>query len=81
MGAPELRNKLIEQFNLMIQDNTKLGTLEGIFDAMDATDSPTLVSEEHYKIVEQRRQNYLAGETEGSSWEEVKQKLKKKYGF
>jgi hypothetical protein len=81
MGVPELRNKLIEQFNLIIQDDSKLATLDGIFDAMETVDSPSLISEEHYKIVEQRRQNYLAGETEGSSWEEVKQKLKNKYGF
>lgn len=81
MRALELRNKLIEQFNLIIQDDTKLETLDGIFDAMETVDSPSLISEVHYKIVEQRRQNYLAGETEGSSWEEVKQKLKNKYGF
>ena len=38
MGAIELRNKLIEQFNLIIQDDTKLATLDGIFDTMETVD-------------------------------------------
>ncbi|PQJ80316.1 addiction module protein [Polaribacter porphyrae] len=81
MGALELRNKLTEQFNLFIQDDSKLVALDGIFDAMNVVDSPSLVSEEHYKIVEERRRKYHSGETKGSSWEEVKQSLKSKYGF
>jgi hypothetical protein len=82
MGALELRNKLTEQFNLFIQDDSKLVALDGVFDSMNLVDSPSLVvSEEHYKIVEERRRNYYAGETKGSSWEEVKQSLKNKYGF
>ena len=81
MGALELRNKLTEQFNLFIQDDSKLVALDGVFDSMNVIDSPSLVSEEHYKIVEERRRKYHAGETNGSSWEEVKQSLKNKYGF
>ena len=82
MGAPELRNKLIEQFNLFIQDDSILVMLDGIFDSMNAVDdSPSSVSKEHYNIVEERRRKYHAGETKGSTWEEVKEKLKNKYGF
>lgn len=81
MGALELRDKLTEQFNLFIQDESKLIALDGIFDSMNVVDSPSLVSEKHYKIVEERRRKYLAGETNGSSWEKVKQKLNNKYGF
>lgn len=81
MGAPELRNKLIEQFNLILQDDSRLATLDGIFDAMNAIDSPSSVTEEHYKIVEQRRQNFHTGESKGLSWEEVKLNLRNKYGF
>ncbi len=81
MGALELRSKLIEQFNLFIQDDSKLVALDGIFDSMNTIESPSLVSEEHYKIVEERRRKYHAGETNGSTWDEVKQKLKDKYGF
>lgn len=81
MGALELRSKLIEQFNTFIQDDSKLVALDGVFDAMTIIESPSKVSEEHYKIVEERRSKYHAGETSGATWDEVKQKLKDKYGF
>ena len=81
MGALELRNKIIEQFNLMIQDDSKLVVLDGMFDSLNTIESPSVVSEEHYKIVEERRKKRLTGKTKGSTWDEVKQKLKDKYGF
>jgi hypothetical protein len=82
MGALELREKLIEQFNLFIQDDAKLVALDGIFDSINtSSEAPSIIPEEHYKIVEERRRKYHAGETKGSTWSEVKQKLKDKYGF
>jgi hypothetical protein len=81
MGALELREKLIEQFNLFIQDDSKLLALDGIFDSITSVESDSLVSEDHYKIVEERRSKRLAGQTKGQSWDEVKSRLKKKYGF
>lgn len=81
MGVLELRSKLIEQFHLFIQDDSKLVALDGVFDAMNAVESSSPVSEKHYKIVEERRRKYHVGETDGSTWDEVKQKLKEKYGF
>jgi hypothetical protein len=81
MGALELRHKLTEQFNLFIQDDSKLVALDGIFDSMNVADSPSLVSEDHYTIVEERYRKYHAKETITSSWEEVKQNLNHKHGF
>lgn len=81
MGAVELRNKLIEQFNLFIQDDSKLNALDGIFDAMNTVESDSVIPEEHYQIVEERRRKMLSGESKGLSWDEVKQQLKQKYGF
>lgn len=81
MGALELRNKLIEQFNEFIQDDSKLVSLEGVFDAMDNSESSSLVSDEHYDLVKERRLRYHSGETNGLSWNEVKKNLKSKYGF
>ena len=81
MGALELRSNLIERFNRMIQDDTKLITLEGVFDSMNAFESYSTVPEEHYKIVEERRKKHLSGESKGKSWEEVKKDLRGKYGF
>ena len=81
MATLELRNSLIERFNRMIKDDSKLMVLDGIFDAMNAVELPSQVSEEHYRMVEERRAKYQAGETEGKSWEDVKSEIKKKYGF
>lgn len=81
MAAIELRNSLIERFNRIIKDDSKLMTLDGIFDSINIVESPSLVSEEHYKIVEERRRKHLAAETKGKSWDDVKSEIKKKYGF
>ena len=82
MEALELRAKLIEQFNLFIQDDSKLIALDGVFDSINtATQASSSVPEEHYKIVEERRRKYHAGETGGSTWDEVRQELRNKYGF
>ena len=81
MGAVELRNKIIKQFQIFIEDDSKLLALDGIFDSMTEVDFNTEIPEEHYKIVEERRRKHLSGETTGKSWQEVKQELKKKYGF
>lgn len=81
MGAIELRNSIIERFNKIIKDDSKLMTLDGIFDSMTIEDSPSLVSEEHYKIVEERRRKQVSGETKGKHWEDVRGEIKKKYGF
>ncbi len=82
METLELREKLIEQFNEFIQDDSKLVALNGIFDSMNTSKNiPSIVPEEHYKIVEARRLKYHDRETKGSSWDSVKQNLKDKYGF
>lgn len=81
MAAMELRNSLIERFNRIIKDDSKLMTLDGIFDSINIVESPSLVSDEHYKIVEERRRKHLAGETKGKSWDDLKSDIKKKYGF
>ena len=81
MAAIELRNSIIERFNQIIQDDSKLMALDGIFDSMNAIESSSLVSEEHYKIVEERRKKHLAGETKVKSWDDVKSGINKKYGF
>lgn len=81
METLNLRSKLIEQFNLFIQDDTKLLNLEGFFDSLNSQDTQSIIPEEHYKIVEERRADYISGTTKSLTWEEVKQNLKNKYGF
>jgi hypothetical protein len=81
MTAIELRNSLIERFNRILKDDSKLATLDGIFDSINVEESPSVVSEAHYKIVEERRRKHLAGETKGKSWDDVKSEIIKKYDF
>lgn len=81
MEVFELRNKLIEQFNLYIQDDSKLEVLEGVFDALNTEDGTSLISEKHYKVIEERRRKHHVGETTSLTWETVKENLHKKYGF
>ena len=79
MESIELRNKLIEQFNTVIQDDSKLAILDGFFDAIINSNDASVVSEDHYKTVEERRRKSLNNETNGSSWDNVRMQLKKKY--
>lgn len=81
MGTLELREKLIEKFNLFIQDDSKLLALNGIFDSIMHTSTPSIVPDEHYKTVEERRRQFHEGKTKGATWDDVKQNLKGKYGF
>ncbi len=81
MEAIKLRNKLVEQFNVIIKDDSKLMILDGVFDAMNSVNSASLVPEEYYKLIETRRSQRLAGETEGLEWDVVKKNLKKDNGF
>ncbi|WP_203258167.1 addiction module protein [Hyunsoonleella ulvae] len=81
MAEIELRNSLIKRFNRIIKDDSKLMTLDGIFDSINAVESSSVVPEEHYKIVEERRRKHQVGETKGKSWDDVKSGIKKKYGF
>jgi len=81
MGTIELRKKIIERFNLIIQDESMLMVLDGVFDSMNVEETTSLVPDEHYNIVEERRRKYHAGESDGLTWDELKQKLKKKHGF
>ena len=82
MEALELRHKLINQFQTFIEDDAKLEVLSGVFDALTTfNNTNSFVSEEHYKIVEERRQKKINGQTQGKNWEEAKILLQQKYGF
>ena len=81
METLKLRNKIINQFQLFIKDDTKLDFLNGVFDSINITDSDSLISEKHYKIIEERRQKKILGKTRGKTWDTVKLELKQKHGF
>jgi hypothetical protein len=81
MKTKELRRKLIVDFGKFIQDDSKLEVLEGVFDAINSEENSFVVPESHYAIVAEEREKYFSGQSESSSWEEVEQRLKAKYGF
>ena len=81
METKALRKKLIVDFSIFIQDDTKLQVLEGVFDAINKEESTSMVSNEHYINVEEARTEYLSDISSASSWEEVEHRLNAKYGF
>ena len=82
MEILDLKDKLIKQFQILIKDESKLNTLDGVFDSITVvSNTDSLVSEKQYTIVEERRQKRILGKTKGKSWNDVKNELKQKYEF
>ena len=81
MKTKEIRQKLIENFGKLIQDDTKLAVLEGVFDAIKNEEIISLIPENHYQKVEEARAEYHSGISSGISWEELEKRLNTKYGF
>ena len=81
METLELRKKIIKDFSIFIQDDSKLEILEGIFDSINSENKTLNVPYSHYKIVAESRQKYFSGIETASSWEEMEQQLNQKYGF
>lgn len=81
MKTKEIRQKLIENFGKLIQDDSKLVVLEGIFDAILNEEKASLVSDNHYKKVEEARAEYHSGNSFGTSWEDLEKQLNAKFGF
>lgn len=77
----ELKSKLIDQFSLLIEDDSKLVILEGVFDSMLLAEEPSKIPDTHYDIIRDRRSHYLSGDKKPRNWDEVKIELKKKYGL
>jgi hypothetical protein len=78
MSVQERRDKLAEQFQLMIQDEQKINQLEAMFSGM--LDNSSALSEEQWLEVEKRDADFKAGKTKGYTWEEVKQEARLRNG-
>jgi hypothetical protein len=81
MKTKEIRQKGILNFGKLIQDDSKLVVLEGIFDAILNEEKPSLVSDNQYQKVEEARTAYLSGNSSSTSWEDLEKQLNAKYGF
>lgn len=81
METLELRKKLVQQFDEIIKNDDKLVALEGVLDALESTNSISIIPDEHYDMINESRELYLKGELGGKEWREVKQNLISKYGL
>mgnify|MGYP006204677107 FL=1 len=81
MQTVELRKKIIQDFGKFIQDDSKLELLEGIFDSLNAETTTSVIPDSHYTILAEAREKYISGIEASSSWDEMEQRLNKKYGF
>jgi hypothetical protein len=81
MKTKEIRQKLIVDFGKLIQDDTKLAVLEGVFDAILNEEKASLVSDIHYQKVEEARAEYHSGNSCATSWDDLEKQLNTKYGF
>jgi hypothetical protein len=81
MKTKETRQKLIVNFGKLIQDDSKLVVLEGIFDAILNEEKASIVSDIHYQKVEEARTAYHSGNSLATSWEDLEKQLNAKYGF
>lgn len=69
------RDKLIEQFELMIQDEQKMDQLENIFLNL-LQDGNSKLSDEQWAMIEQRDADFISGKESGTSWANVKKKIR-----
>jgi len=81
MRALDLKKSLTLQFNRILEDESNLSLLSGVFDAINTTEYSSSVSNKQYDIVAERRAKYNTGESEGTNWDVMKIDLKKKYDF
>lgn len=73
MGALELRNLISEYVNTA--DERLLKIVKAVMESY-REDEFTL-TEEQYKILDQRRERHLKGESKSFTWEEVKQNARR----
>jgi len=79
MSVQERRDKLQEQFQMMIQDEQKMDQLEAFFSGI-LNQGESALSEEQWLEVEKRDADYKSGKTKSFSWEEVKQEARLRNG-
>lgn len=79
MSVQERRDKLVEQFQMMIQDEHKMDQLESVLNQMLQSDGSSLNENQKQEVLEIRDQ-VNSGEMQTTPWSEVKAKLDVKYG-
>lgn len=75
-----LKQKLIDQFNSLLEDQSKWLIMNDFFEMIEIPKLDSYITDEHYKIVNERREAYLKNKKIGLKWEEVKLQLMEKHG-
>lgn len=65
--------RLVETYNEEVIDKVQ--------HLLDAEKNTYTIPKEHYDLLEEDHQKYLKGELSTSTWEEVEERLKSKYGL
>ncbi|MFN3753954.1 hypothetical protein [Flavobacterium sp.] len=79
MTTKAMRQKLIVDFGKLLEDDSKLNVLEGIFDALNKESKDSMVSDDHYIKVAESRAQYLSNSETAMSWDDFEKELIKKY--
>ena len=80
MNVKERREKLVLQFELIIQDEHNMDHLEQMFQSILGLND-TLLNEDQKNEVLRTRQQVISGEMKTNPWNQVKSKLDAKYGL
>ncbi len=77
MNTLEVRERLVEKFLSILEDEGRLHTLEGALDAINVDEkSHSEVPDSYYQqVVLKRRERILSGTDQAIPWEEVKGRL------
>jgi hypothetical protein len=79
METKAIRKKLISDFGKIMEDESKILVLEGIFDAIINETNHSMVSQAHYLKVDEARDEYLNDKSSAISWDELEKQLVQKY--
>ena len=70
--AMDLRIAQLELIEMLLNTRKK-NVLDKIRTILETEQNDLSLTEEHYKIIDKRRQDYINGKGEASSWKQVKQ--------
>ena len=80
LSVQQRKEKLVEQFELMIQDEQKMNHLEQVFQSILGYQDSVLNKDQKREVLE-TKQKVLSGEMKTTPLKEVQAKLDTKYGL
>ena len=81
MNTKELKEKLKDNFEKILEDESKLVILDSTFSKIIAQTETSSETENQESEEKQHLKDPVSNEPEVKSWEDFKNKMKAKYGF